>query len=139
MKKCLWSILLAVALACTSCDNANKIFPVSGKVIYKGSPAAGATVFFQRCGGDRVNQQTVMGIVQEDGSFTLVCGHLGKGAPPGEYDVLIEWRERPNRAKGLAHKTPDRLKGRFADPKRPRFQAVVHAEANNLPPFELTD
>ena len=39
-----------------------------------------------------MNDHTIMGIVQEDGSFELVSGLPGEGHPPGEYDVLIEWR-----------------------------------------------
>ncbi len=137
MKKGLFCATAALALACSSCSNG--LYPVSGKVTYKSEPAAGATVFLQRQGGDHQNEHMIMGIVQEDGSFTLVCGPLGKGAPPGEYDVLIEWKRAANHAKGLAQKVPDRLKGRYADPKHPRLHAMVKAETNNLPPFELTD
>jgi hypothetical protein len=127
----------AVGLACTSCGKG--IYPVSGKVTYKGAPAAGATVFFQRRGVDPTNEQLIMGLVKEDGSFSLVCGALGEGAPPGEYDVLIEWKQGSHQARGPAQRRPDRLKGRYADPKRPLLQAVVKAETNDLPPFELTD
>jgi hypothetical protein len=137
MKKGLFYAPAALALACTSCGNG--LYPVSGKATYKGEPAAGATVFLQRQGADPRNEPMIMGIVQENGSFTLVCGSLGEGAPPGEYAVLIEWKRSSNHAKGLAQKVPDRLKGRYADPKHPRLHAVVKAETNNLPPFELTD
>jgi len=72
---------------------------------------------------------------------------LGEGAPPGEYDVLIEWKQARKQAKedvkhGTGHpsqKSADRLNGRYADPKQPRFHAVVKAETNVLPAFELTD
>jgi hypothetical protein len=80
-----------------------------------------------------------MGIVEEDGAFTVVCGDLGKGAPPGEYDVLIHWRESSRQGKGLGEKAHDRLHGRYADPARPLLQAVVKAETNHLPPFELSE
>ena len=86
-----------------------------------------------------MNEHAIMGIVQKDGSFSLVCGPLGQGAPPGEYDVLIEWRRESHQAKGLAKKGSDRLKGRYADPRRPLLHAAIKAETNNLPPFELTD
>jgi hypothetical protein len=133
---CLAAVL---ALACASCGNKNNLYPVSGKVIYKGAPAAGATVFFHRQGGDPLNEHSIMGIVQADGSFELVCGSLGKGAPPGEYDVLIEWKRVTGQGKGRPRRGPDELKGRYADPKRPLLQATVEARPTNLPPFELTD
>ena len=80
MKKRLLGATAVVALTCTSCGNG--LYPVSGKVTYKGESADGATVFLQHRGGDPMNEPMIMGIVQEDGSFTLVCGSLGKGAPP---------------------------------------------------------
>jgi hypothetical protein len=129
----------ALILACIACETRNKIYPVSGTVTYQGAPAAGATVFFQRQGGDPMNEHLIMGIVQQDGSFELVCGSLGKGAPPGTYDVLIEWKQASSQGKGRPQHRRDRLKGRYADPKRPLLQARVQAKANTLPPFALTD
>jgi hypothetical protein len=126
-----------LALACTSCGNG--LYPVCGKVTYKDQPAAGAAVFFQRQGGDPRNEPLIMGLVQPDGSFTLVCGSQGKGAPPGEYDVLIEWKQGSNRGRERARTRLDALQGRYADPARPRLHATLKAEANRLPPFELTD
>src|SRR5258708_36447234 len=107
--------------------------------MYKGSPASGAVLFFFRQGGDSSNDPVIMSLVQEDGSFELVCGSLGKGAPPGDYDVLIEWKHDAKPAKGLAQLAArrDRLKGRYSDPKRPRLHAVVRAEPTYLQPFEL--
>ncbi len=119
----------------------NNSYPVSGKVTYKGSPASGATVFFRRPGGDRMDDHMIMGIVEEDGSFELVSGLPGKGTPPGAYDVLIEWKRGiiGDPSKGRPHQAADVLKGRYADPKHPLLHATVEAKATNLPPFELTD
>jgi hypothetical protein len=130
---------LTTALACASCSNKNNIHPVSGKVTYKGAPAAGAAVFFYRHGGDPMNEHLIMGLVQEDGTFELVCGALGKGAPPGEYDVVIEWKEVLGQGKGRSERGPDKLEGRYADPKHPRIQATIKADRNDLAPFDLTD
>ena len=137
MKKQSFYLTAALALACSSCGNG--IHPVSGKVTYQGQPAAGATVFFQRRGANLMNEPTIMGLVREDGAFSVVCGDKGAGAPPGDYDVLIEWRAPSTLPKGLARKTPDRLGGRYADPKNPRLHAEIKAGSNNLPPFELKD
>ena len=40
------------------------------------------TVFFRRQGGDAMNDHTIMGIVQEDGSFELVSGFRAKALRP---------------------------------------------------------
>ena len=126
-------------LGSASCGNGEALYPVSGKVTYKGSPAAGATVVFSRRGADAADASTIVGIVQEDGTFELVCGSFGKGAPQGDYDVLVEWKRVSASAKRRPQSGPDRLKGRYADPARPQLHAVVKADTNVLPPFELKD
>jgi hypothetical protein len=139
VRKVVFCLTAVLALTGASCGNKNNTYPVSGKVTYKGSPASGATVFFYRQGADSMNEHMIMGIVQDDGSFELVCGSLGKGAPPGEYDVVIEWKHVSGQSKGRPQHGPDKLKGRYADPKHPLLHATVEAKANNLPPFEVTD
>ena len=145
MRRAACITVAAMVLACSGC--ARDLYPVSGKVLYKSAPAAGATVFFQRKGAAPMNEHLIMGIVRDDGSFKLVCGSLGEGAPEGEYDVLIEWKQTRKAAKGdvkhgpghPSQKSADRLNGRYADPKQPRLHAMVKAETNVLPAFELTD
>lgn len=136
MRKFVLTLAALLAMTCSSCGSKN-LFPVSGRVTCKGAPAAGAVVFFHRAGGDTMNDHQVMGVVQEDGSFELVCGSLGKGAPPGEYDVLIEWKQPGEQATGRSRRGPDRLNGRYADLKEPRFHVVVKTARNELAPFEV--
>ena len=139
MRSVISCLLGALVLTGAGC-NRNSIYPVSGKVTYKGSPAAGATLFFYRQGVEPSNESTViLGVVQEDGSFELNCGSLGKGAPPGQYDVVVEWKQASGQNKGRPRHGPDPLKGRYADPKHPLLHATVEAKPNVLPPFELTD
>jgi hypothetical protein len=78
-----------------------------------------------------------MGIVQNDGSFELVCDALGKGAPPGEYHVLVEWKRTIGHSNRRLQ-PPDKLQGRYADLKHPLLHATVEAKPTDLPPFELT-
>jgi hypothetical protein len=79
----------------------------------------------------------MMGIVQQDGSFEIVSGPLGKGAAAGDYDVLIEWKRFTGQSKRRPQTGPDILQGRFADPEHPLFHAKIEARPNELPPFEL--
>jgi hypothetical protein len=139
VRKGVFGLVVGLALVCPACGSTNSIYPVSGRVTYKGAPASGATVCFSRQGGAGLNEHLIMGIVQEDGSFELVCGSLGKGAPVGEYDVLIEWKSVTGQSKGRPQHGPDKLKGRYADPKNPRFRATIRAERNEVAPFELWD
>ncbi|HUY93448.1 MAG TPA: hypothetical protein VMV10_32275 [Pirellulales bacterium] len=139
MEKAIHCAAMLLALTCASCRaKTNNIFPVTGKVTYNGAPAAGAAIFFYRKGAG-LEEHMVMGVIQNDGSFELVCGPLGKGAPPGEYDVLVEWRPVVAQRNGNPQRGPDQLKGRYSDRSRPLLHATVEARANDLPPFDLTD
>jgi prepilin-type N-terminal cleavage/methylation domain-containing protein/prepilin-type processing-associated H-X9-DG protein len=131
--------LLSRALICTSCASKKSLYSVAGTVTCNGAPAAGASVFLQRPGGETMNENMIMGIVKEDGSFELVTGALGKGAPAGDYDVLIEWKGLIGQGNGRPQRGPDRLRGRYADPKHPLLHATVEPTATTLAPFELTD
>ncbi len=130
-------LVLALPLTLSSCRDDKGIYPVTGKVNCDGRPADGAALFFFPHGTTKLNDPMIMGIVRPDGTFDLVCGSLGKGAPPGDYDVVIQWRWRLGR-NGASRGASDRLGGRYADPKHPLLHARVEAEANELPPFELT-
>jgi hypothetical protein len=134
-------VFVATAWAFSSfgCGSSSGVYPVSGKVLYRGAPAAGATVSFVRKGAaDPMREQVPQGVVREDGTFSL-ASPLGNGAPPGEYAVLVEWKVGAGKVKGRspALSAPDRLKRRYLDPARPLLTTTVEAKANSLPPFEL--
>jgi hypothetical protein len=133
-----FAIAVFGALVCAGCGNNNGLYPVSGKVLCNGAPAAGATVTFLRKEVERRAESALQGVVQDDGSFAL-AGPKGSGAAPGEYIVLVEWKEGAGKTKGRAPAlaAPDRLKGRYLDPQKPLLTATVEPATNNLPPFEV--
>jgi hypothetical protein len=137
MRNCLSlaPVMAACLMVCAGCGGLNGRYPVSGKVLYNGEPAIGATVTFIR---KDAASQSHQGVVGEDGTFTL-AGPAGEGALPGEYTVLVEWKEGSGKVKGRSPglNAPDRLKKRYLDPKKPLLTATVEAKTNNLPPFEL--
>jgi hypothetical protein len=127
------------ALSCAACGNSHGLYPVRGKVLFKGEPAVGATVTFVRKGTiDRLKEQVPQGVVAEDGTFRLKCS-AGDGACPGDYAVLVEWKEGAGKGRGRAPglNAPDRLRGRYLNPDKPLLQAAVKPTGNDLPPFEL--
>lgn len=138
MRRVVSLLIAGLFVLCGSC-NGDNIYPVSGKVTYNGSPASGAAVFFVRQGRRSAGEGATMGVVREDGSFEVACGSLGKGARPGEYNVLIEWRVVSRGSKGRPQRGPDKLKRRYADPQLPLLHATVEAKTNELPPFDLRD
>jgi hypothetical protein len=155
--------VIAWAFTCTGC-RPEGFHPVTGKVLYQGQPAVGATVFFHKTAGPGPASEVVpTGVVGEDGSFSLSTDVV-EGAPAGSYNVLILWQDRTSSPAGVpiasgsgsekgSRKTArtaskirpspslpsDRLKGRYADPEHPRLKAEVKPESNTLAPFELTD
>lgn len=140
MKRNFVFTVVAVALATTGCSkNEHNLYPVSGKVLYDGLPAAGAAVFFYRQDANPLEEQMIMGVVRDDGSFELVCGPWGKGAPPGEYEVAIEWKPVVGLRGGNPTRSHDRLNGRYADLNHLRLHATICAKPNELPAFELTE
>ena len=151
-------VLVGVAAACTlpvaGCGDSAGLSPVSGKVLYKGEAARGAVVYFQRQGGpDPAHNAVPFGIVGDDGSFSLQSDDLGSGALPGNYAVLIEWRDGsgngvvPVKSQGQTNLVkrsrirsgPDRLKGRYMDISKPLLLVEVKPGSNPLTPFELAD
>jgi hypothetical protein len=133
------ALMFAVGVTSFGCRNANGLYPVSGKVLVKGEPAVGATVTFIRKGvADPFKEPTPQGVVREDGAFAL-AGPAGTGALPGDYVVLVEWKEGAGKARGRAPalSAPDRLKKRYLDPNRPLLTATIDAKSNSLPPFEV--
>jgi hypothetical protein len=156
---------VTVSLSSAGCGRTEGLYPVSGKVLYQGRPAVGATVFFHRNGGPSgpVPNAVPTGVVGEDGSFRLLSD-VADGAPSGKYNILITWRDhsshaeqapavsRPASGKGI-HKASrtalkikpsaslpsDRLNGRYANPDHPLLTADVRPASNTIPPFELTD
>jgi hypothetical protein len=127
------------ALTGSSCGNAAGLYRVSGKVLYQGAPAVGATVtFVRKAVADLLKEPTPQGVVQKDGTFTLT-GPTGQGALPGEYIVLVEWKEGAGKVRGRAPELSalDRLKKRYLNPAKPLLTVTVEPKSNTLPPFEL--
>ena len=148
-------VLSGLALAYAGCGESNGLYPVYGQVNYKGEPAAGAVVCFLPKAGADPKAQVARAAVESDGSFRLASGDLGSGAAPGDYAVLVEWRQGPLRThrldtakavgKAAAREgkplliADDRLKGRYFDIAHPRLAAEVKPGKNYLAPFELAD
>jgi len=140
MRRCFFLGLALIGIpAFCGCGSSDGLYPVRGKVLCKGEPAVGAEVYFHRKDvADPLTQQIPQGIVQQDGTFEL-AGATGKGALPGDYVVLIEWREGAGKTPGRSPPigAPDRFKGKYLDPKKPQFQAQVKTAKNQLAAFEI--
>jgi hypothetical protein len=134
-----------LALSCSSCGGPKGLYPVQGKLLYKGKPAEGAEVIFHPEGDDTATAIRPMGMVQEDGTFKLTSFGKGDGAPAGKYYVFVRWLETETpevkkvRKRKIKDVPADIFKGRYQDHKRPPFRVEIMAGSNELPPFELKD
>jgi hypothetical protein len=156
--------VLAVTIASCGPGNGPPLYTVRGKVVYKGQPAVGATVLFQREDAPISTPESgplvPTGTADEEGNFTLETGELGYGAPAGKYKVLIQWRtkgevtadpsasaqkaagsQKKGRFKIVADKPdgiPDRLEGRFMKADSSKFHVEIKPEQNDLEPFDVS-
>jgi hypothetical protein len=155
--------LMALAATQISCGRSDgpPLYPVHGKVIYKGQPAVGATVSLRRegpalPGTEALGPLVPSGQVDEEGNFLVALDDFGYGAPVGQYKALIQWRvpvdassevaapatKSKKSRKVVADKPegiPDRLQGRFMNPDKSKFVVEVKAEDNALQPFDVSN
>jgi hypothetical protein len=147
-------LAVTIVAAASGCGSPAGLAPVSGTVLYRGQPAAGAVVYFHRQDeSGAAGVPAPSGVVADDGRFSLSTDGLGPGARPGTYAVLVEWRDAkgdgvvPVKSTGKVklvkrsrvRSGPDRLNGRYFDIGKPLLRAEVGAGSNSLPPFELTN
>jgi hypothetical protein len=141
MKSCSKQILLillcAIALGGTACHRGGRerVYPVAGKVYYRGKPAEGATITFVRHDTTDPRAKRPGGQVGPDGSFRLSTYASYDGAPAGRYAVTIVYPSSERKENG-ENVGPDLLKGRYADPKTTPLSVEVKEETNNLEPFQ---
>jgi len=132
------------ALCCSSCQGGKRFYPVRGRVLVNGKPAAGVSIVFYLVDDPDPKPVLPSAIVQADGSFelkTFVAQEraLKDGAPAGPYQVSCVWYP-PDLQKYLnaGAALPDRLHGKYSDPKTSGLRADVPEQPTELPLFELT-
>ncbi len=113
-------------------------YPVSGKVIFHGKPAAGFRIAFFPLKELPGPQFAPSATTDANGEFQLQSYQPNDGAPAGDYAVTFTWpQEVPNPDPADAPKIVDRLRGRFSDPKKSQFKVTVREGENALQPFNL--
>jgi hypothetical protein len=130
------------------------VYPVSGQVLLNGQPLAGALVALHPVGEMDVALPSVRpnGRTGPDGTFVLTTYETHDGAPPGEYAVIVECHPAAGPAPGRPgaqgygtgkpdaepkYEAPDRLGGRYRDPRHSGLRVRLAPEPTVLPPFHL--
>jgi hypothetical protein len=128
--------LLGLLPACGG-PHRKTVYPTHGKVLVNGKPAADAFVHFTPVNPGDPEPANAYGQVDETGSFAASTYVSGDGVAAGEYILTLEWPERSGILKN-DFGGPDRLKGRYKDPKTSKFRFTVEKKSlNEVPAFEL--
>ena len=128
----------AAVFGLASCRRADHepVYPVTGKVFYKGKPAEWARVTLFSL-SDRDSKKPRPGAqVGSNGEFRLSTYVSYDGAPAGRYAVTIVYPS-PTQKENDENVGPDLLQGRYADPKTTPLRAEVKEGENRLEPFDL--
>ena len=141
-KKREWAALFLFVL-CVSCAKGPVLYPVNGKVLYKGKEVNGAVVTFHPKGADPVTAIRPVGLTGEDGTFKLTTGqHVG--APAGEYVVTFIWPKEVTAKKktteldfNMGSETYDVLAGAYADVGKSKIKVEIKQRETKLGPFKL--
>ena len=138
--------IAASLLAGAGCgDGQLATYPVTGKVIIDGQPAAGALVIFcpvEGQGPEELERLRPAGETGPDGQYQLTTFETYDGAPAGEYQVMVRWGPRPQQTTDggrpeRGRRPPDRLRGRYMNPQTSGLTATVEEDATEVPAFEL--
>lgn len=133
--------VLALAATCYACsdstDHRITVFPVSGKVLFNGQPAAGAQVLLFPKGHALPDGSAATGIVKDDGTFQASIYSDGSGVPPGEYVVTVQWFKLVQ-TDGGAGRGPNVIPARYGDPeKSPVKVTVAESGQTTIEPIEI--
>ena len=71
-----------------------------------------------------------------DGTFEFITYKSGDGVPTGDYVVTVTWKEFDLIKR--EHKEPDKLKGRYSNPKTSKIEFTMDKKPVNLGTIELT-
>jgi hypothetical protein len=130
--------LFSLVLVLPACGPSRKsVYPVKGRVVDSaGNPLVGATVIFHPVAPDPEDPTKPAAHVDEKGTFELTTYVEGDGAPAGEYAVTILLV--PPKKGPLDTQAPDRLKGKYANPKDSKIRVTVEKkELNEVPEIRL--
>jgi len=135
---------LAAVVLLAGCSSGHGTASVTGTVLYKGQPVAGAAVSFLPK-SEEATAKPARGTTDASGRFTLTS-YFGPdeqpaGALPGEYSVTITKIDEPSGAFDPFKDPPPKnhLPAKYSTPQRSGLTATVKAGETNQFEFKLED
>lgn len=135
------AVLMGCSVLLCSCSKQGPprkdTFPVTGEVRVDGQPVGQLAV---RCidvkGLDKASPTASAAFTEENGKFKIATYQSADGVPEGEYVLTFEWGKWSLNG---SYGGPDKLNGRYKDPKKPVKQFKVEkGKATDLGTIELT-
>jgi hypothetical protein len=131
-------LILAVGAGLAGCHSSDslpvlKVYEVKGKVLLAdGQPLSGGWIYFVPKGDLPLTPSSVIG---SDGTFSIVTGGSGEGAPAGDYKVRVEAPQLQQGTSKSKKKPPFPFK--YSDEDSSGLVITVRAESNQLEPILL--
>jgi hypothetical protein len=132
------SLVAALLVGLSGCHNSDslpvlQVYEVKGKVLLAdGKPLNGGWIYFVPRGDLPLIPS---GIIGSDGTFSVVTGGSGDGAPPGEYKLRVESPQLQQEAVKARKKLP--FPAKYNDEDSSGLVVTVRAESNQLDPIVL--
>jgi hypothetical protein len=132
------SLLAAMLSTLTGCGGSQSlpayhVYEVKGQVLLaNGKPLPGGWIYLVPKGDLPV---TPSGVIGSDGSFSIVTGGSGEGAPPGDYKVRVESPQFQPVLTKSARKPIFPIK--YTDEDSSGLLVTVKADSNRLDPILL--
>lgn len=132
-------LFLTLALA-AGCSESVKAVPTRGVIkTTKGQACEKALIVFHPTDAKRINDPKPLAVADANGSFVVRTFTTDDGAIPGEYSVTVVWptateEEKPKMSlfgeEGSGGGGPDRLKGKYGNPKQPKIKVTITKEGD---------
>lgn len=135
-----FATLLVFSMLC-SCgkedDGRKQTYAVTGQVLVDGEPPdSPIAVKCHPVGGmDETNPTISSAFTGDDGRFEISTYESGDGIPEGEYILTFYWGKR--NLISNSYGGPDKLKGKYKDPKKSPIKVEVNGEEQDLGQIEL--
>jgi hypothetical protein len=126
---------IAAVAGCSRSDSlpSYQVYEVKGQVLLAdGKPLGGGWIYLVPKGDLPVTPSAEIG---SDGSFSVVTGGSGDGAPPGDYKVRVE-APQLQQAAAQSRKKPI-IPTKYNDEDSSGLVITVRAESNQLEPIRL--
>lgn len=127
------ALITAVSLPGCRSETQVPVYPVSGKVSFKGAAANGAQVVLHPVGAASAKDVTPIAHVKEDGTFRVTSYKAEDGAPAGEYVATIEWFKVDD----SGGRGPNVLPPQYASPASSPVKISVASVATEIPPINV--